>query len=227
MQAFSVYIVPSNCPVSFRKRSSLVPNFRYCLQWSTIPLAKKEFSTVYLCIVQFRFCSLIFVPFLKKVLLSTLSTLCRILQVSIESPTITPDYSDFTSKEQQMPAHYKTFLDQNERAYCLFCLDDYEEEQSLKVMVLEYSYSWMRLGIHEYEVSAILFLVSAYQDRWQAMFPLIFKVCVRITFPLCNILPGLICIWNDMYEVCAKTFFEGTFMCAQSFRVCTVHTCTA
>ena len=74
-------------------------------------------------------------------LLSTLSTLCRILQVSIESPTITPDYSDFTSKEQQMPAHYKTFLDQNERAYCLFCLDDYEEEQSLKVMVLEYSYS--------------------------------------------------------------------------------------
>src|SRR6218665_542810 len=35
------------------------------------------------------------------------------------------------------------------------------------------------------------------------------KVCARIKFLLCNMLPGLICIWNDvyvMYEICAKTF---------------------
>src|SRR6218665_453952 len=41
-----------------------------------------------------------------------------------------------------------------------------------------------------------------------AMFPLICKVCKRN------------CIWNDVYEICAKTFLEGTFMCAPSFLVC-------
>ena len=50
--------------------------------------------------------------------------------------------------------------------------------------------------------------------------PSFFKVCVRIKFPLCNILPGLSCIWIDIYEICAETFLEGTFMCAPSFLVC-------
>jgi len=31
-----------------------------------------------------------------------------------------------------------------------------------------------------------------------------------------SVLPGLICTWNDVYELCAKTFFEGKFMCAPS-----------
>src|SRR6218665_2731320 len=66
-------------------------------------------------------------------------------------------------------------------------------------------------------------VVEAY--RLEPMFPLIFKVCVcdrayKISV-LCNILPGLICIWNDVYEIIiCKTFLEGTFMCAPSFLVC-------
>ena len=52
------------------------------------------------------------------------------------------------------------------------------------------------------------------------MFPLIFKVCVRIKFPLSNFLPALVCIWNDINEIRAKTFSEGTFTCTQSFLVC-------
>src|SRR6218665_2485020 len=47
-----------------------------------------------------------------------------------------------------------------------------------------------------------------------------FSKCVCKQFLLCNILPGLICICNDMYEICAKTFLEGTFMCAPSFLLC-------
>src|SRR6218665_2617988 len=46
------------------------------------------------------------------------------------------------------------------------------------------------------------------------------KVCVRIKFLLCNILPGLVCIWNYVYDICAKTFLEGTVTCAPSFLVC-------
>ena len=42
-------------------------------------------------------------------------------------------------------------------------------------------------------------------------------MCIK--FLLCNILPGLIRIWNDIYEICAKTFLEGTFMRAPSFLV--------
>jgi len=51
------------------------------------------------------------------------------------------------------------------------------------------------------------------------MFPLVFQnVCIK--FLLCNILPGLVCILNYVYEICAKTFFGGTFMCVPSFLVC-------
>src|SRR6218665_387507 len=56
------------------------------------------------------------------------------------------------------------------------------------------------------------------------MFPLIFQsLCaVHIRFLLCNILPGpgLICICNDVYEICAKTLLEEIFMCASSFLAC-------
>ena len=44
----------------------------------------------------------------------------------------------------------------------------------------------------------------------QATFPQIFKICVRIKFLLCNILPGLNGIWNDVYEIRTKAFLEGT-----------------
>src|SRR6218665_1495313 len=47
-----------------------------------------------------------------------------------------------------------------------------------------------------------------------------FKVCVRIKFLLCNILSRLICIWSDVYEICAKAFLEGTFICNPRFLVC-------
>ena len=55
---------------------------------------------------------------------------------------------------------------------------------------------------------------SRYNIQLWAMFPQVFKVSVRIKCLLCNILPELISIWNDTYEICAKTFLEGTFMCA-------------
>src|SRR6218665_447681 len=45
-----------------------------------------------------------------------------------------------------------------------------------------------------------------------------FSLCVK--FSLCNILPGLICIWSDMYGISAKTLLEGTFVCTQSFLMC-------
>src|SRR6218665_2065245 len=44
-----------------------------------------------------------------------------------------------------------------------------------------------------------------------AMFPLIFHSLCAQKILLCNILPGLICIWNVEYKICAKTFLEGTF----------------
>src|SRR6218665_233656 len=44
------------------------------------------------------------------------------------------------------------------------------------------------------------------------MFPLIFESLCAHKILLCSILPGLICIWNDMYEICTKTFMKGTFM---------------
>jgi len=56
---------------------------------------------------------------------------------------------------------------------------------------------------------------TAVNDTIQAMFPLIFKVSVRIK----NILPALVWIWNDVYEICANTFLHGTFMCAPSLHV--------
>jgi len=42
---------------------------------------------------------------------------------------------------------------------------------------------------------------------------------MRTKFLVCNILPTLTYISNDMYEMCAKTFFKGKFMCAPSFLV--------
>ena len=51
------------------------------------------------------------------------------------------------------------------------------------------------------------------------VFPLIFQsMCVH---QMCNILPGLIGIWKDVYETCVKTFLKGTYMCAPNFIVCT------
>ena len=44
-----------------------------------------------------------------------------------------------------------------------------------------------------------------------------FEVCVCLKFLLCNIWPGLICSWNDVYEISAKTFLEGVFMCTPIF----------
>jgi len=53
-------------------------------------------------------------------------------------------------------------------------------------------------------------------------------------FLLCNILPDLFLIWNDVYEICAKTFLEGNLLRAPSFFVCArlmtcahLHTLTA
>ena len=43
---------------------------------------------------------------------------------------------------------------------------------------------------------------------------------MRIRVISCNILPGLICIWIDVYEICVKTFWKEIFVCAPSFLVC-------
>ena len=45
------------------------------------------------------------------------------------------------------------------------------------------------------------------------MFPL---VCVCMKFLLCNILLGLVCIWNNMYKICAKYFLMEHFSCVRS-----------
>ena len=47
-----------------------------------------------------------------------------------------------------------------------------------------------------------------------------FKICVRIKFLLYNILPELVWIWNNMYEIMCKTFLEVTFMVRSKFFVC-------
>lgn len=39
-------------------------------------------------------------------------------------------------------------------------------------------------------------------------------------FVMCNILPALTCIWNDVFLVYAKTLLDETFVCAPSFLVC-------
>ena len=53
-----------------------------------------------------------------------------------------------------------------------------------------------------------------------SMFLLIFQsLCTHKVF-LCNILPGIICIRNDVCELCANTFLDGIFMCAPNFLVC-------
>src|SRR6218665_2250315 len=49
------------------------------------------------------------------------------------------------------------------------------------------------------------------------MFPLNLKVSVRIKFLLCNILPGLICIWNDMYEIMCKHLWKEHLCALQVF----------
>ena len=45
-------------------------------------------------------------------------------------------------------------------------------------------------------------------------------VTVQIRYLLCNILPGLICICDDVNEICVKPFLKGNFLCAPSFLVC-------
>ena len=35
------------------------------------------------------------------------------------------------------------------------------------------------------------------------------KSCVRIKFLLCNILPGLVCMWDNVLEICAKACLKG------------------
>lgn len=47
---------------------------------------------------------------------------------------------------------------------------------------------------------------------------------MRIKLCLCNILPGLICTWNDVNEICAKEFLEGTFMCTRQVLLCALVT---
>src|SRR6218665_610863 len=51
------------------------------------------------------------------------------------------------------------------------------------------------------------------------MFPLFLKVCVRMKFFVCNILPGLICNWNDVYEICEKHFWKE-HLCALKVFLC-------
>jgi len=41
-----------------------------------------------------------------------------------------------------------------------------------------------------------------------------------LKFPVCNIFPAIIYVWNAMYEICANTYFKGKFMRAPSFLVC-------
>src|SRR6218665_3445055 len=49
------------------------------------------------------------------------------------------------------------------------------------------------------------------------MVPVILESLCAEKFLLCSILPGLICIWNDVYENMCKVCLDGTFMCASSF----------
>src|SRR6218665_303961 len=53
------------------------------------------------------------------------------------------------------------------------------------------------------------------------MFPLIFEsLCAhKIKFLLCNILPGLICIWKDVYEIMCK-HFRKEHLCARQVFFC-------
>jgi len=45
-----------------------------------------------------------------------------------------------------------------------------------------------------------------------SMVPLIFESLRVHKISFVQHLPGLICDWNNVYEICAKTFLEGTFM---------------
>ena|SRR6218665_19407 len=54
-------------------------------------------------------------------------------------------------------------------------------------------------------------------DRVRCNVPSNFSKSVCLKFLLCNILPGLICIWNNVYKIFAKTFLKGKFMSASSF----------
>src|SRR6218665_3152119 len=52
------------------------------------------------------------------------------------------------------------------------------------------------------------------------IFPLIFQSLCAHKISFVQYFTRLICIWNDMTEICAKLSLEGTFMCAPSFLVC-------
>lgn len=41
------------------------------------------------------------------------------------------------------------------------------------------------------------------------------SMCIQVIY-LCNILPCLVCIWNNMCEMCANTFLEANFLCIPS-----------
>ena len=49
------------------------------------------------------------------------------------------------------------------------------------------------------------------------------KVCVHIEFLLCNIYQDLSVFGTTCTKLCAKAFFEGTFLCAPRFLVCARH----
>ena len=48
------------------------------------------------------------------------------------------------------------------------------------------------------------------------MLPPFFKASVRIKYLLCNILPLLICMWNEVQEICAKKILKK-HLCALKF----------
>ena len=51
------------------------------------------------------------------------------------------------------------------------------------------------------------------------MFSLIFQSLCAHKISFVQHFIRLVCVFNDVYEICAKTFLEGTFMCAPSFLV--------
>jgi len=72
-------------------------------------------------------------------------------------------------------------------------------------------------GIHLFIPIAAIWLASGTGDVQCS--PYYFKVCVHIKFLLCNSLPELIWIWNNVYEICAKTFLKE-HLCALQVLFC-------
>ena len=68
--------------------------------------------------------------------------------------------------------------------------------------------------------NSLLFLLQR-KTTTLPIFPIIFKSLYAHTIYFVQHL-GLICICGDVYEICVKTFLEGTFLCASSFCVCAI-----